>query len=146
MGVNKKNVRSVIHYDVPYDEAAFLQESGRGGRDGSEAYSVILLSPSDLRLKQNSLLLSFTSGSTCRRERLLAFINSPALECAGCDVCEDSSDRTYLGISPIHSTLSRYGRRFDMVTRKGEKGTIHPFGRYKGFFSSWEPRERISLL
>ena len=146
MGVDKKNVRSIIHYDVPYDEAAFHQESGRGGRDGSKAYSVILLSPSDLRLKQNSLLPSFTSGSTCRRERLPALINSPALECTGCDVCEDNSDRTYLGISPRHSTLSRYGRRFDMVTLKGENETIHPFGRYKGIFSSREPRERISLL
>ncbi|MBN2861290.1 MAG: RecQ family ATP-dependent DNA helicase [Sphaerochaetaceae bacterium] len=145
MGVDKKNVRSVIHYDLPDDAMAFLQESGRGGRDGSKAYSVILLSPSDLKQKQNALLPSLTSTITCRRERLLALINSPTLECTGCDVCEANSDRTYLGIYPILSIVSRYGKRFDTATLKaylkGEKGTVHPFGRYNGVFSSWESRE-----
>jgi len=145
MGVDKNNVRSVIHYDVPVDALAFLQESGRGGRDGNGTCSCTLLSPVDLRGRDNPVLSSFTSISTCRRQRLLDLISSPAVECSGCDVCDNNPEITFLGTDPILSTVNRYPGRFDIYSLRdyleGRRDTIHPFGRYKGIFSLWEPEE-----
>ena len=145
MGVDKKNIRSVIHYDVPDDALAFLQESGRGGRDGSRTYSCTLLSPADLRDTDNPVLSAFTSLITCRRQTLLALISSPAVECSGCDVCENNPEITFLGTTPILSTVTRYPGRFDTYSLRdylwGSRKTIHPFGRFRGVFSSWDPEE-----
>lgn len=48
MGVDKPNVRAVVHYHVPSGIEGYLQESGRGGRDGAEAYSLVLADADDL--------------------------------------------------------------------------------------------------
>ncbi|NJN24676.1 MAG: RecQ family ATP-dependent DNA helicase [Cyclobacteriaceae bacterium] len=52
MGINKENVRVVVHYDVPDNLEAYYQEAGRAGRDGKRAYAVVLYHPGDkLRLQ-----------------------------------------------------------------------------------------------
>lgn len=53
MGVDKSNVRSVVHYQVPSGLEGYLQESGRGGRDGEAAWSLILADADDLLPLQN---------------------------------------------------------------------------------------------
>lgn len=50
MGINKKNVRVVIHIDVPDNLEAYYQEAGRAGRDGQKAYAVIVHHPGDKQL------------------------------------------------------------------------------------------------
>ncbi|QIL46602.1 ATP-dependent DNA helicase RecQ [Vagococcus coleopterorum] len=50
MGVNKKNIRYVVHYHLPSSLEAYAQESGRAGRDGKQSFSVILYQPGDERL------------------------------------------------------------------------------------------------
>ena len=64
MGIDKPNVRTVIHYELPESIEAFYQESGRGGRDGKTAYSIVLKESSDdqflidkIKSKQPSLLI-----------------------------------------------------------------------------------------
>ena len=47
MGVDKKDIKTVIHLDVPATAEAFIQEAGRGGRDGSIAKSILVWSPED---------------------------------------------------------------------------------------------------
>lgn len=47
MGINKKNIRYVIHYQLPAQLEAFIQEIGRAGRDGKQSYSILLYAPHD---------------------------------------------------------------------------------------------------
>lgn len=110
MGVDKKNVRTVIHRDAPPTAEAYIQEAGRGGRDGSQAEAVLLWSPED-RLRQERLkeparsralvLTCFAQSTTCRREVLLEALGDPRagpsapdgerIACAGCDICENTA-------------------------------------------------------
>ncbi|MDC7244523.1 MAG: RecQ family ATP-dependent DNA helicase [Sphaerochaetaceae bacterium] len=86
MGVDKKDIRSVIHWDLSEDAPAFLQESGRGGRDGRQFYSFTLITP--LSHDHTTPLQSvFYDSSRCRRERLMELMGTPIEACSGCDVC-----------------------------------------------------------
>ncbi len=50
MGVDKEDVRLIIHYHLPSDKESFIQEVGRAGRDGEESVSVVLYSPGDWQI------------------------------------------------------------------------------------------------
>ena len=109
MGVDKADIRTVIHRDCPPSVEAYLQESGRAGRDGSLSRAILLWGPDDekrLRLAKNSAerrrmaeLLSYAENAKdCRRSTLLGLLNyegnadSPETDC--CDVCENESSAT----------------------------------------------------
>ncbi|GMO51706.1 MAG: RecQ family ATP-dependent DNA helicase [Termitinemataceae bacterium] len=106
MGVDKSNVRTVIHRDFPPSVEAYLQESGRAGRDGKFSRAFLLWGgDDDLSLQRakteydkNRLLSLFEyarNTTDCRREKLLTLLNyagegtKPESEC--CDVCEKKS-------------------------------------------------------
>ncbi len=59
MGIDKPDVRVVLHLDLPDSLEAYFQEAGRGGRDGSPAYSVILVGPSDINELKRRYLETF---------------------------------------------------------------------------------------
>ncbi|MDY7029076.1 MAG: helicase-related protein, partial [Spirochaetota bacterium] len=98
MGVDKKNIRTVIHQDLSSSVEAFLQESGRGGRDGAPAYSIVLLPPGGSasgttdrqNLRQEALARVFQNNTRCLRENLLALMGGGCEMCWGCDVCHRS--------------------------------------------------------
>jgi ATP-dependent DNA helicase RecQ len=106
MGVDKANIRTVIHRDCPPSVEAYLQESGRAGRDGQPSRAILLWGPDDERAMGRAKtgadrdrlagLLSYARDiSGCRREALLRLLNyegpgdSPETAC--CDVCEGAA-------------------------------------------------------
>jgi ATP-dependent DNA helicase RecQ len=106
MGVDKADIRTVIHRDCPPSVEAYLQESGRAGRDGRPAKAILLWGPDDERarrrakrdadkLRLEALLAYGRNTAACRREALLALLDyrgdagKPESDC--CDVCGGSA-------------------------------------------------------
>jgi ATP-dependent DNA helicase RecQ len=106
MGVDKKDIRSVIHLDAPPSVEAYLQEAGRAGRDGLQARAVLIHVPGErggkgretdpLRLARAEALIDYAeSRSGCRRERLLDLLGAERegrAPCSGCDRCEGGAE------------------------------------------------------
>lgn len=94
MGVDKKDIRTVIHLDVPATAEAFIQEAGRGGRDGSIANSFLVWSAEDSRKASDAepgsrarVMADFAESTTCRRQVLLDALSGEQAACRGCDIC-----------------------------------------------------------
>ena len=97
MGVDKKNIRSVIHLRPASSVESYLQESGRGGRDRAPAQAALILGPSDLvdieepeNRRLSNYLLPLLAGP-CRREALLNALGAENESCTGCDRCNKTA-------------------------------------------------------
>lgn len=95
MGVDKKNIRTVIHLEPPATAEAYIQEAGRGGRDGNPANAILLWGSEDSRkFKQfapgsrSAVMRTFARSSACRRQTLLDALGAEKAVCSGCDICD----------------------------------------------------------
>jgi ATP-dependent DNA helicase RecQ len=126
MGVDKQDIRTVVHADIPASVEAYLQESGRAGRDGMTAHAVLLYSRAEegflSRLAEPVArerflgMLGYARGrGACRRAALLSLIGQEPVACAGCDVCDGSAGAAPEGEREILWFAARHRRRFSVA-------------------------------
>ena len=95
MGVDKKDIKTVVHLEASATAEAYIQEAGRGGRDGSVAKAILLWSLQDSMDysvykagSREAALRDFAETLSCRRQVLLDALGAEQAVCSGCDVCE----------------------------------------------------------
>jgi ATP-dependent DNA helicase RecQ len=115
MGVDHKMIVSVIHRDLPDSVDAYLQESGRAGRDGNPAHAIVLAGPSEMAAAASTAGTrwgAFLAGDRCRRAILVEALGAHLEVCPGCDVCDGVARADSPVATEIVNWLSRRRRRY----------------------------------
>lgn len=133
MGINKSNVRFVIHYGMPATIEAYYQEAGRAGRDGLDSDAILLFSPNDVRLRNFLIeqgegseqhkeqeyeklrqMQAYTSSETCLQGYILQYFGDAGEDCHKCSNCLDDRERTdvTLDAQKVMSCIIRMEQRF----------------------------------
>ena len=147
MGIDKSNVRYVIHYNMPKNMEAYYQEAGRSGRDGEDGECILLFSSQDTMLqkflidkstenperKTNELnklqaMVDYCHTPNCLREYILNYFgDSSKISCQNCSNCQDNSELTDVTIdaqkvfSCVYRLRERFGINMIADVLKGSK-------------------------
>ena len=135
MGIDKADVRFVVHTDLPASMEAYYQEIGRAGRDGEPSVAHMLYGGNDMRMRRQFIededggeeskrrnrarldaLIAYAEATECRRQALLRYFGEETEPCGNCDVCSnpveltDGTDDAALVLSVVTDTGQRYGQ------------------------------------
>ena len=135
MGIDKPNVRFVVHYDLPKNIESYYQETGRAGRDNLPAEAVLFFGYGDIAMARGLIeqgrnpeqkrieihklnaMVAFAEAQSCRRQVLLGYFGEQLPEpCGNCDICLDPPE-LYDVTEEARKALScvyRVGQRFGM--------------------------------
>ena len=133
MGINKNNIRYVIHGDLPKSMEGYYQETGRAGRDGLDSTCVLFFGTGDIakqnyfidqiedpqeqvKCKKNlNSLLRFSTVNVCRRKQILEYFGEAHNgECGNCDVCNNITGKAEATVDAqkILSAIARTNQGF----------------------------------
>ena len=135
MGIDKSNIRYVVHYDIPKNIESYYQETGRAGRDGLAAEALLLFGYGDITVARSLIehtgnaerkrielhklnaMVSYAEALSCRRRILLGYFGERLPEdCGNCDICLhpprliDVTENARKALSCVY----RVGQRFGM--------------------------------
>ena len=176
MGIDKPNVRWVVHHDMPKNVEGYYQETGRAGRDGLPSEALLLYGMQDvvvarglietgenpaqkaIELRKLQSMVDVAEALTCRRRTILNYFGQHMpLDCGNCDVCLDpperfdATDDAKLAMMAVYRTGQRFGiAHLVEVLRGSSAAKVLQFGHEKldvwGKGSHWAAEEWGSLL
>lgn len=137
MGIDKSNVRYIVHGDLPKNMENYYQETGRAGRDAASAHCLLLYGRGDIpkikyfieniddnrertRLNQAlNAMITYAGSGICRRKQILEYFAERYTEenCGNCDICTGSSQLTDVSVEAqmLLSAVYRTGNRFGVT-------------------------------